>query len=224
VGGIAALVIAGGAVALFSGGGDDGPGGLLGGILPGDDGPETPEFAFDVRKVIPESTTETSSRQLRKDVEDVADDVKVTLDELYVDGFVEADTWGDFGEIEGLFEGGAREQAEADLDTLTLGTTGSETFTFLTPDDGTLVIDVLTDQGDRPVQALAFVKFRGTAEGEDGSFTDVRSSGSFFLRHVDGGWKIYSYRVERDDGPGRAPAASRSATTSATAEPTEDAG
>ena len=214
VGGVAALVIAGGAVWLFTGGDGDGPLGPIKDIIDG--GPETPAFAFEVRRVVPESTTETRSSDLQREANDVADQIKATLDELYFDGFVEADTWGDFGEIEELFDEEARAQAEADLDTLTLGTTGSETFTFLTPEEGTLVIDVLTDQSDRPVQALAFVKFRGVAEGDDGSFTDIRSEGSFFLRHAEGGWKIYAYRIDRGDRPGRAPAGSGSATASAT--------
>jgi hypothetical protein len=216
VGGIAALAIAGGAVFLFSGGGD-GPGGVLGGIIPGDDGPETPDFTFEVKKVVPETTTETPSKQLKKEAEGVADEVKTTLDELYFDGYVESETWGDFGEIEELFEETARDKAETDLDTLTLGASGSETFAFVQPDDGTLVIDVLTDEGDRPVQALAFVKFRGTAEGEDGTYTEVRSTGSFFLRHADGGWKIYSYRVERADRPTHPPEGSGTPSASATA-------
>jgi len=217
VGGIAALVIAGGGVLLFTGGGED----IIDAIPGVDTGPETPEFAFEVRKVVPETTTETKSSSLKKEADAVGDDVKATLDELYFDGFVEADTWGDFGEVEGLFDETARDQAEADLDTLTLGASGSETFTFVTPDEGTLMIDVLTDEGDRPVQALAFVKFRATAEGDDGSFTEVRSAGSFFLRHASGGWKIYSYRVERADRPSEAPEASATATSSASASEAE---
>ena len=212
VGGIAALVLAGGAVAVFTGGGDGG--GPLG-ILTGDDGPETPEFTFAVKKVVPQTTSETPSRDLQKEAKDVADAVKTTLDELYFDGFVEHDTWGDFGEIEELFDEQARGQAESDLDTLTLGASGSETFTFVQPGESTIVIDVLADDADRPVQAIATVKFSGTAEGDDGSFTEVKSTGSFFLRHIDGGWRIYAYRVERADKPTDPP--SGSATPSATA-------
>ena len=198
VGGVAALVLAGGAVALFTGGGGDGP---LGGLLPGDDGPETPEFAFAVKKVVPQTTSDTPSRDLEKEAKAVADAVTATLDELYFDGFVEHDTWGDFGEIEELFDEEARGQAESDLDTLTLGASGSETFTFVQPGESTIAIDVLADDGDQPVQAIATVKFAGTAEGDDGSFTEVKSTGSFFLRHAEGGWRIYAYRVERADKP-----------------------
>jgi hypothetical protein len=216
VGGVAALVLAGGAVALFTGGGDgDGP---LGGLLPGDDGPETPEFAFAVKKVVPQTTSETPSRDLEKEAKDVADAVKSTLDELYFDGFVEHDTWGDFGEIEELFDEEARGQAESDLDTLTLGASGSETFTFVQPGESTIKIDVLADDGDRPVQAIATVKFSGTAEGDDGSFTEVKSTGSFFLRHAEGGWRIYAYRVERADKPTDPPSASATASEAASSE------
>ncbi|HSL11731.1 MAG TPA: hypothetical protein VLA82_10505 [Actinomycetota bacterium] len=211
VGGVVAVLVAGGAAFLLTGG-EDGP---LGPVLPGDDGPETPAFAFTVRRVIPETTTTTKAADLKKEADDVAGRVKATLDELYFDGFVESDTWGDFGEIEGLFDGEARAQAETDLDTLTLGASGSETFSFVQPDEGTVAIDVLTDHADRPVQALAFVKFSAVAERDDGSFTQVRSTGSFFLRHTGGGWKIYSYRVERTDRPTDAPAATASASAGA---------
>lgn len=217
---IAALVLAGAGVYLLTGG-RDGDG--LGGII-GDPGPPTPEFAFELKRVVPETTSETPSRQLRNEAGEVADGVKSTLDELYYDGFVEHDTWGDFGEIEELFDGGARDQAEADLDTITLGASGSETYTFLRPARGTVVVDVLTDPADRPVLALASVRFVGTAEAEDGTFTSVRSSGSFFLRHVEGGWKIYAYRVERDDRSAKGPSASGSATATASATASEGEG
>ena len=134
-------------------------------------------------------------------------------------GFVEPDTWGDFGAIEGLFDKEALETAEADLDTLTLGETAGDTYTFVQPDKGVLVIDVLTDQGDKPVEALADALFVATAEADDGTFTKVMSSGSFFLHRIDGDWKIYAYEVERNDKPTQAPG-SESVSTSGPPEAT----
>ena len=218
MGGVLALVVAGGAVALLSGGDD----GILGDLpIPGvDEGPETPDFAFEVRRVVPQTTTETPGSKVKKDAADAGDDVKATLDALYVGGFVEPDSWGDFGAIEELFDKEALDRAEADLDTLTLGETAGDTYSFVQPDKGVLVIDVLTDQGDKPVQALASALFVATAEADDGTFTKVMSTGSYFLHRIDGDWKIYAYEVERSDKRTEAPG-SESASTSGS--PTDEA-
>lgn len=217
VGGLAALVIAGGAVLLFTGGDE-----ILPDFVPGvDQGPETPKFAFGVKRVVVETTTATKSSSLAKEAKAAAKDVKATLDELYFDGYVEHDAWGDFGEIEKLFAEDARAQAEADLDTLTLGEAGAEAYVFVEPDEGTLAIQVLADGADRPTQAIATVRFGGTAEGDDGAFTEVRSLGSYFLRADGGGWTIYAYRVDRTERP--ADGSSPSATSSASASPTAEA-
>lgn len=206
MGGVVALLVAGGAVALLTGGDDGGPLIDLPGL--GNDEPETPEFAFEVRKVVPETTSATKAKELINPARKVADQVKAVLDTLYVQGFVEPDTWGDFGAIEQTFDDDARAQAEADLDALTLGTAGAETYSFLQPERGVLVVDVLTDEGDAPVQALAFASFSGLAEGPEGAFTLIQSKASFFFRKVDGEWRIYSYRVDRKDKPTEAPATS----------------
>jgi len=206
VGGVVALLVAGGAVALFTGGDDGGPFIDLPGL--GNDEPETPEFAFEVRKVVPETTSATKAKELIDPARKVADQVKAVLDTLYVQGFVEPDAWGDFGAIEQTFDDDARAQAETDLDALTLGAAGAETYSFLQPERGVLVVDVLTDEGDAPVQALAFASFTGLAEGPDGAFTQIQSKASFFLHKVDGEWRIYSYRVDRKDRPAEAPATS----------------
>jgi len=201
VGAVVALLVAGGAAILFTGGGDE----ILE-ALPGvEPSRPTPEFAFEVKKVVPETTTSTLPRDVAKDVEAIADDVRSTLDALYVGGFVDPDAWGDFGAIEGLFDGAARSQAEGDLDTLTLGAGAGDAYDFVQPEGGVLVIDVLTDAKDAPVLALAAVKFVATAEGTDGSFTQVRSAGTFFLRRDGRDWTITSWRVDRSDRPTEAP-------------------
>ena len=211
MGGAVALLVAGGAVALFTGGDDGGP--LIDLPVLGNDDPETPEFAFEVRKVVPETTSETKAKELIDTARKVADQVKVVLDTLYLQGYVEPDTWGDFGSIEGTFDEAARQQARADLDAITLGAAGAETYSFLQPERGTLVVDVLTDEGDAPVQALAFATFSGLAEGPEGTFTEIQSKASFFLHKVDGEWRIYSYRVKRKDRPAQAPATATPSST-----------
>ena len=56
----------------------------------------------------------------------------------------------------------------------------------------------------------AEVQFLADAQGKDNTTTEITSTGSFFLRQVDGVWKIYAYRVDRDDQAGAAPSPSGS--------------
>jgi hypothetical protein len=57
---------------------------------------------------------------------------------------------------------------------------------------------------------VAGVAFLADATGKDGSSTQIVSVGSFFLRQVDGAWRIFAYDVDRDDVPGEVPAPSGS--------------
>jgi hypothetical protein len=43
------------------------------------------------------------------------------------------------------------------------------------------------------------VQFQADAEEKDGTTTEVVSTGSFFLRQVEGAWRIFAYRVDRAD-------------------------
>jgi hypothetical protein len=212
VGALVTLLAAGGIGVLLAGGADGG------GILPNlpvigddvDDERPTPAFAFTLRKTVPQRTSSTKIEDLVGPAEKAAKQVKATLDGLYVAGFVEPDSWGDFGSIRDAFDAEARDRAEADLDTLTLGSDGAARYDYVEPERGTLVVYVLTDRRDSPVQALAVVTFIGAAEGPDGTYARVRSKGSYFLRKTDGVWAIYSYRVQRTDRPTEAPEASAS--------------
>ncbi len=53
--------------------------------------------------------------------------------------------------------------------------------------------------------AIAQVRFQADAQRQDGSSTQVSSSGAFFLRPVEGEWKVFAYRVDRADQASEAP-------------------
>lgn len=212
MGALVTLLVAGG-IAVVLAGGTDGDGILPNLPLIGDDVDDerpTPAFAFTLRKTVPQRTSSTKIEDLVGPAQKAAKQVKATLDGLYVAGFVEPDTWGDFGPIEEAFDAEARDRAQADLDTLTLGTDGAARYEYVEPEKGTLMVYVLIDERDAPVQALALVNFIGAAEGPDSTYARVRSKGSYFLRKTDGVWAIYSYRVQRADRPTEAPDASAS--------------
>jgi hypothetical protein len=190
---IAAILLSGGDVPLL----DDGPAG------PG-------EFAFDLGKVQAMPMTRTPPSELRDVARQAGEGVKETMDELYFRAFVDQDSWGDYGEAFALFEGRAAGSAGSDADVLTLGPTANDDFASIDAAAGTLTISVLTDRQDAAVTAVAQVRFEATAKGSAGGATQVVSVGSFFLREVDGAWRIFAYQVDRDDVESGAPSSSGS--------------
>lgn len=177
-----------------------------------DDGPDGPgEFSFELGKVQATPITRTPRTELNDVAREAGTGVKETMDELYFRAFVDQGSWGDYGAAFELFEGGAAEQAGSDADVLTLGTTANDDFEALDEASGTLTVSVLTDAKDAPVSAIAQVEFEATVEARGGgSATQVVSVGSFFLREVDGAWRIFAYQVDRNDVEAAAPSPSGS--------------
>ena len=174
---------------------------LLGGDVPGiDEGPDAPgELSFEMKGLRASTTSHTPPEQLRDTIQEAGTGVKATMDELYLRAFVDSDSWGDYGDMYALFDGPAAALAETDADVLTLGPDASEVYDTLTPTAKTLSITVLIDPKDAPATAIAQVRFQADAERQDGTSTQVSSSGAFFLRPVEGEWKVFAYRVDRDD-------------------------
>jgi hypothetical protein len=192
--GIAAILLSGGKVPLV----DTGP-----------DGPDG--FSFQLRKVQATPISRTPRSELNEVAREAGAGVKETMDELYFRAFVDEGSWGDYGAAFELFEGGAVERAGSDADVLTLGTTANDDFDALDEASGTLTVSVLTDAKDDPVSAVARVEFEATVQARGGgSATQVVSVGSFFLREVDGAWRIVAYQVDRNDVEAAAPSPSGS--------------
>jgi hypothetical protein len=173
---------------------------LFGGDVPLIDEPSGPaEFSFDLKGLKASATSKTPPSELRDTVQEASTGVKATMDELYFRAFVDTDSWGDYTSAYELFEGEAAASAEADTEVLTLGPTANDDFEALASPSGTLTIAVLTGKKDMPETAVAEVQFLANAQRKDGTSTEISSSGSFFLRQVDGAWRIFAYRVDRDD-------------------------
>jgi hypothetical protein len=192
---------------------------VVGGILlTGGDVPLIPDgphgsssFSFDLAGNVQVSpTSRTPPAQLSDVAGEAGDGVKETMDQLYFNAFVDSDQWGDYAEAFALFDGQAAASAEQDADVLTLGLTAGDRYETLNPTSGSLSISVLTNAKDAPVSAVAEVEFLAEATATDGSTTEIASTGSFYLRQVDGTWRIFAYRVGRDDSTAAAPSASGS--------------
>jgi hypothetical protein len=176
------------------------------------DGPHGPSsFSFDLAgNVQVSATSRTPPAQLGDVARETGDGVKETMDQLYFSAFVDTDQWGDYAEAFALFDGQAAASAEQDADVLTLGPTAGDRYETVNPTSGSLSISVLTNAKDAPVSAVAEVEFLAEATATDGSTTEIASTGSFYLRQVDGTWRIFAYRVDRDDSTAAAPSASGS--------------
>ena len=175
-------------------------------LLP-DGGPSGPTaFNFELaRGVKVSATSDTRPGQLADVAQDAGDGVKATMDELYFRAFVDQDSWGDYADAFALFDAQAAAQAEADTEVLTLGPSAGDEFEVVNPATSTISISVLTNGKDAPVTAVAEVEFLADATRTDGGTTEISSTGSFYLRHVDGTWRIFAYDVDRDDTTAAAP-------------------
>jgi hypothetical protein len=188
VGGVAVVVIA---AVLLSGGTVPGIGG----------GPTGPgEFHFRLGKVQATPVTRTPPSELHDAAREAGAGVKETMDELYFRAFVDEGSWGDYEAAFELFEDRAATRAGSDAEVLTLGSAASDDFEGIDQASGTLIVSVLTDTKDTPIGAVAQVEFQAIVQAKGGgTSTEVVSVGSFFLRQVDGAWRIFAYRVDRDD-------------------------
>ena len=173
-------------------------------LIPGDHaGPG--EFSFHLGNVQASPISDTPPSELKDTAREAGTGIKETMDELYLRAFVDTGSWGDYGAAFELFDGEAQTRAQADVDVLTLGPTAKDDVEALNAPNGTLTISVLMDKKDAPFTAVAEVQFQANAEGKDNTTTEISSLGSFFLRQVDGAWRIYAYRVDRDDQAAAAP-------------------
>ena len=177
---------------------------LLGGDVPiVDQGPRGPsDYSFDLKSVKATPTSKTPPGELEDVARSAAEGVEATMDQLYFLAYLDEDSWGDYGGLTDLFVGAAAARAQADTDVLTLGADAKDVYDSLDAPPGTLRVLVLTDAKDAPASAIALVRFQADTTRKQGSPTTITSTGSFFLHPVDGAWRVYAYRVDRDEEPG----------------------
>jgi hypothetical protein len=179
----------------------------------------TPPFAFKIKQVKANTTTDAGPSKVIRVAKDAAGQVKSQLDILYYDAFVDPKHWDgdDYDDVWDLFDSGAKDQAESDIQTLTLGEGAGDVYDFVQPHKGGLTIHVLTDASNQPAEALAQVTFTAVATLDDGTYTKIVSTGHYFLKPVDGQWRIYSYDIKRQERKAEPPKSKASDSTSPTA-------
>lgn len=216
VGGIVVALVAGGAF-LATRGGDDG--GLIGSIIGDGDARPVPEVTLKVKSAKPEPTTaEADNETQQANAKDASAAIAGMLSAMLRTAYVDPDTWDDPGAVGDAFTGDAADRLETDIAVMTLGEGAGDVYEFVDPTTATTAIQVLTGSKGEAIRGSASVTFQGLAEHDDGTYTELAITGSYFLVLEDGTWRIESYRVDRSEKPADAPATpSTSASASAEA-------
>jgi hypothetical protein len=161
---------------------------LRGGVL----GPDVPEFSFELDRIKGQGVEGTADAGR---LQGPAEELRSTLDAMYMAGFVDPGKWegGTFPEVLEAFTGPAARQARRDLEDLTLGPE-SRRVESVQPRPGRLNVSFLMD-GRRPLAAVAFTTFRAVGSLRDGGRLSIQHQGEYVMRVVDGTWRIVGYQV-----------------------------
>lgn len=158
-------------------------------------GDDVPEFSFELGKVggAAATTGETASQE---ELDAAAQDVRETLDAMYVAGFIDPSKWenGRFPEVLEAFSQDAQRRAQRDLSNLTLGDDAQQVAS-VAPDVGRLSIRFLVGEGGELDAAVAATSFAAGGELDDGRPLIVQHQGSYYLHPGDDGWEIVGYQV-----------------------------
>ncbi len=157
---------------------------------------ETPRVAFAFQEV--------NTRYYRIEKKPQIDQVEYSFAEInglmngfYDAGFVNPDAWqgGTFPDVLGAFAPSAAEQSALDLAALTLGPESAQ-LKSVSPLENHLQITVLLDREGAPITSVAYAQFSGTGALKTGGELAIAHDASYFLRKVEGAWRIIGYDVD----------------------------
>jgi hypothetical protein len=208
------LLVAGGSIAIFA---------LKGGSIPGiSGGPDnsTPAFDFRPGKTIAISTSENvKTKDLQAAAAQTATEATPVIDDLFTQAFLNPENWrnGSYDSALEGFDEAARTSAEKQIEAVTLGTKAGDTYDTVSPGKSKLWFRVLFDADSTPRTVVAIVRFHALGKRTDGTYTDITAHAQFFMHDTGDGWKIFSFKIGRDDhettpppGPSGSPSSSPS--------------
>ena len=205
---VVALVVIGGLWFLFGRGKDSPLADIIGST------PPVPTFSF--KTVVPKYealATNLDKKKLEKAAKHAAPTIQHVTTQFLQAGYVDPDGWGDAGSINDFFTDDAKQQVDANIDTLTLGKNASDTVDTFTPSKKGNVIKVtsLIDGNLNVIRANAEFTFKGTTANTDGTTSKVTVTGTLFLVPDGNDWKIEAFHIDREEKPHKASSASASA-------------
>jgi hypothetical protein len=190
------VLVVGGSIALFA---------LKGGSIPGiSNGPDnsTPAFDFRPGKTIAISTSETvKAKDLQAAAAQTATEATPVIDTLFTQAFLNPENWrnGSYDSALEGFDDAARTSAEKQIETVTLGAKAGDTYDTVSPSKSKLWFRVLFDADSTPRTVVAVVRFHALGKRTDGTYTDIAAHAQFFMHDTGDGWKIFSFKIGRDD-------------------------
>ena len=156
--------------------------------------PETPDFSFEFGKVGGSPIADKASDLALKEA---AEQVRETLDAMYVVGFVDKGKWegGTFPALYEAFTEDLESRVRQDLANLSLGEDAAK-IDGVDPISGRLTIRFLVDAETELVAATARTIFSANATATDGGNVAIQHDGTYFMQPEDGRWLINGYDVE----------------------------
>ncbi|MGH2712075.1 MAG: hypothetical protein ACRDH9_12850 [Actinomycetota bacterium] len=155
---------------------------------------EVANFSFDIGKI---GGSAIADRAPESELEEAGDQIRETLDAMYVVGFVDPGKWrnGTFPDIYDAFTEEAAEKVREDLANLTVGEDAAKIDT-VDPITGRLSIRFLVDEEVNLIAATAHTTFSANALATDGGNVAIQHDGTYYLEPDGEGWLINAYDVE----------------------------
>lgn len=155
----------------------------------------TADFTFELGKVGGSSVAE---RPPEADLRDAAEEIRETLDAMYVAGFVDPAKWkgGNFPEVYDAFTDEIKAKVRADIANLSVGGDAPK-IQSVDPISGRLSVRFLVNAELELIGATAHATFAANALAtSDGGPVAIQHDGTYYMEPVDDTWLINAYEVE----------------------------
>jgi hypothetical protein len=155
---------------------------------------QTADFSFEFGKV---GGTAVDAKASDDELQQAAEQVRETLDAMYVVGFVDDTKWkgGTFPELYDAFTDDVEAKVRHDLPNLTLGADAAK-IDFVDPISGRLSVRFLVDADLQLVGATAHAIFAANATANDGGNVAIQHDGTYYMEPIEGTWLINAYEVD----------------------------
>jgi hypothetical protein len=154
---------------------------------------EVADFEFELGKV---GGSALADRAPEGALDEAAEQVRETLDAMYVIGFVDPAKWkgGTFPDIYDAFTADAEAKVHEDLANLTVGDDAPKIDT-VDPVSGRLSVRFLVDDELNLVAASAHAIFAANALATDGGNVAIQHDGTYYMEPEGDRWLISAYEV-----------------------------
>src|SRR5262249_54386548 len=153
--------------------------------------PTRDDFTFTMGNV---SATSLGGKHSQAAADQVAPEVQKTLSEMYGGLFLDPKAWSTAppDDVWDHFTGAAQDHAKADGAALGLGSLAG-TIDTLKVSSSSLQVHVLTDKSNKPIGAVAKVRFVADATTKSGQHIQITRDAQYLLDQDNGTWLVSGY-------------------------------